>query len=49
MGSKNFAKEIGVGFALDLVFTLTMFFLQALNNSTLNSLSLEKVPASGHF
>ncbi len=32
---KNFAREVGIGFALDLFFLLPLFFIQGLNNATL--------------
>jgi len=32
---RNFAREVGIGFILDLLFLLPLFFLQGLNNATL--------------
>ncbi len=32
---KNFAREVGTGFALDFFFLLPLFFIQGLNNATL--------------
>jgi len=49
MDCKNFAKELGVGFSLDILFALLMLFLQALNNSNLNSTMIEKDLAAGDF
>ena len=49
MGSTNFAKEIGIGFCFDLIFTLAMFFIQAVNNSNLHQLMPEKDMAQGYF
>lgn len=41
MGAKNFSRELGLGFGLDLFFTLSLLFLQGVNNATLANLSLE--------
>jgi hypothetical protein len=35
LGIKNFAREVATGFGLDLIFLLSLFFLQGVNNSTL--------------
>lgn len=50
LGAKNFSKEIGIGFGLDIFFTLALFFLQGLNNATLTASSVEKqLIAAGSF
>ena len=49
MCSRSFAKEIAIGFGLDVVLTLALFFVQMLNNSTLNSFTIEKDLASSDF
>jgi hypothetical protein len=50
LGAKNFSKEIGLGFGLDVFFSLALFFLQGLNNATLTNSSVEKqLIASGSF
>ena len=43
---KNFARDVATGFCLDLAYILTIFFLQALNNSTLQTEELEKALAT---
>jgi hypothetical protein len=37
LNSKNFAKEKGIGFALEINFTVTPLILQILNNPSLTS------------
>ena len=50
LGAKNFSKEIGIGFGLDIFFTLALFFLQGINNATLTASSVEKqLIAAGSF
>ena len=46
---KNFAREVGIGFALDLFFLLPLFFLQGLNNATLQVNEIEKMIAADQF
>jgi len=43
---KNFGKDVATGFSLDLIFILPIFFLQALNNSTLQVEEVEKLLAT---
>lgn len=40
---------MGVGFGLDLVFTISILFLQGLNNAVLNKNAVEKYAAEGPF
>jgi hypothetical protein len=39
---RDFVKEIGIGFGLEILFTWTLFFLQGVNNSTLAATYSEK-------
>jgi hypothetical protein len=32
LDAKNFTKEIGIGFGVDILFTLALLFLQGMNN-----------------
>lgn len=36
MGAKNFAREVGLGFLLEIIFTLVLLFLQGVNNATMS-------------
>lgn len=47
--AQNFTKSIGIGFGIDIFFTLAVIFLQGLNNATLNIESMEKAMAEGPF
>ena len=40
---------MGIGFSLDLVFTLALMFIQGLNNAVLNAESIESGMAKGSF
>lgn len=46
---RNFSREVGTGFAIDLVYLLPLFFIQGLNNATLQANEIEKMIASGQF
>lgn len=46
---KNFAREVGTGFALDFFFLLPLFFIQGLNNATLQVNEIEKMIAADQF
>ena len=37
VNTQHFALEVGFGFVFDLFFTLSLFFLQAINNATLST------------
>jgi hypothetical protein len=37
VNTQHFSLEVSFGFVFDLVFTLSLFFLQAINNATLNT------------
>jgi len=49
MSPTNFAKEVGIGFCFDTIFQLMLLCVQLLNNSGLNSITLEKDIAQGYF
>jgi hypothetical protein len=49
LGCTNFVKEMSFGFVLDILETLALLFLQGLNNSTLNSNTVQKDFAIGYF
>ena len=49
MSSTNFVREMSIGFCLDLIFTLSMFFIQALNNANLDQFIPEKDTTQGFF
>ena len=40
---------MGIGFGIDIFFTVTILFLQGLNNAVLNSDTMEKYMAEGPF
>jgi hypothetical protein len=43
---KNFSRDVATGFSLDLLYILPIFFIQALNNSTLQVEEVEKALAT---
>ena len=47
VNTQHFALEVGFGFGFDFVFTLSFFFLQGINNATLNADTPEKYMALG--
>lgn len=49
LNSKHFAKEIGLGFGLDIAFTLALLFLQGLNNSAINGETVDVYKVAGPF
>lgn len=47
--AQNFTKSIGIGFGIDILFTVSILFLQGLNNAVLNADTMEKYMAEGPF
>ena len=49
LNAQHFTKAMGIGFTLDLLFTLALMFIQGLNNAVLNAESIEHGLAKGTF
>ena len=50
LNTKNFAKEIGIGFGLDIFFVVALVLLQGVNNATLTASPLtNQLIAQGSF